>query len=49
MKLIQGEKQDPDINNQDCSFIRTSLRQCIATHLITECEKEEILNYLETT
>ena len=49
MKLIQGGKKDPAINELDWKFIKTSLRQCIATHLITECEKEEILNYLETT
>ena len=48
MKLIQGGKKDPAINNQDWKFIKTSLRQCIATKFITESEKEEILNYLET-
>ena len=49
MKLIQGGKKDPDINEQDWKFIKTSLRQCIATKFITESEKEAILNYLETT
>ena len=49
MKLIQGGKKDPDINEQDWKFIKTSLKQCIAMHFITESEKEEILNYLETT
>ena len=49
MKLIQGGKKDPAINDQDWKFIKTSLRQCIATKFITESEKEEILNYLETT
>ena len=49
MKLIQGGKKDPAINEQDWKFIKTSLRQCIATKFITESEKEEILNYLETT
>ena len=49
MKLIQGGKKDPAINAQDWKFIKTSLRQCIATKFITESEKEEILNYLETT
>ena len=49
MKLIQGGEQDPDIKEQDWKLITTSPRQCIATHFITECEKEDILNYLETT
>ena len=49
MKLIQGGKKDPAINEQDWKFIKTSLRQCIATKFITEAEKEAILNYLETT
>ena len=49
MKLIQGGKKDPAINDQDWKFIKTSLRQCIATKFITESEKEAILNYLETT
>lgn len=49
MKLIQDGKKDPAINEQDWKFIKTSLRQCIATKFITESEKEEILNYLETT
>ena len=49
MKLIQGGKKDPAINEQDWKFIKTSLRQCIATKFITESEKEAILNYLETT
>ena len=49
MKLIKGGKKDPDINAQDWNFIKTSLRQCIATKFITESEKEAILNYLETT
>ena len=49
MKLIQGGKKDPAINEQDWKFINTSLRQCIATKFITESEKEKILNYLETT
>ena len=49
MKLIQGGKKDPNINEQDWKFTKTSLRQCIATHFITESEKEEILNYLQTT
>ena len=49
MKLIQGGKKDPAINEQDWKFIKTSLKQCIATKFITESEKEEILNYLETT
>ena len=49
MELIQGGKKDPAINEQDWKFIKTSLRQCIATKFITESEKEEILNYLETT
>ena len=49
MKLIQGGKKDPAINDQDWKFIKTSLRQCIATKFITESEKEKILNYLETT
>ena len=48
MKLIQGGKKDPAINDQDWKFIKTSLRQCIATKFITESEKEAILNYLET-
>ena len=48
MKLIQGGKKDPAINEQDLKFIKTSLRQCIATKFITEAEKEAILNYLET-
>ena len=49
MKLILGGKKDTAINDQDWKFIKTSLRQCIATKFITESEKEEILNYLETT
>jgi len=49
MKLIQGGKKDPAINEQDWKFIKTSLRQWIATKFITESEKEENLNYLETT
>ena len=49
MKLIQGGKKDPAINEQDRKFVKTSLRQCIATKFITESEKEAILNYLETT
>ena len=49
MKLIQGGKKDPNINEQDWKFTKTSLRQCIATHFITESEKEKILNYLQTT
>ena len=49
MKLIQGGKKEPAINEQDWKFIKTSLRQCIATKFITESEKEEILNYLQTT
>ena len=49
MKLIQGGKKDPAINEQDWKFVKTSLRQCIATKFITESEKEAILNYLETT
>ena len=49
MKLIQGGKKDPAINEQDWKFIKTSLRQCIATKFITESEKEATLNYLETT
>ena len=49
MKLIQGGKKDPAINDQDWKFIKNSLKQCIATKFITESEKEEILNYLETT
>ena len=49
MKLIQGGKKDPAINEQDWKFIKTSLRQCIATKFITESEKEAILNYLEIT
>ena len=49
MKLIQGGKKDPTINEQDWKFIKSSLRQCIATKFITESEKEAILNYLETT
>mgnify|MGYP001236683636 FL=1 len=49
MKLIQGGKKNPAINDQDWEFIKTSLRQCIATKFITEAEKEAILNYLETT
>ena len=49
MKLIQGGKKDPAINEQDWKFIKTSLRQCIVTKFITESEKEEILNYIETT
>ena len=49
MKLIQGGKKDPAINEQDWKFIKTSLRQCIAMQFISESEKEEILNYLETT
>ncbi|MDD9894159.1 MAG: hypothetical protein OXU24_00050 [Gammaproteobacteria bacterium] len=49
MKLIQDGKKDPAINEQDGKFIKTCLRQCIATKFITESEKEEILNYLETT
>ena len=49
MELIQGGKKDPAINEQDWKFIKTSLRQCIATKFITESEKEAILNYLETT
>ena len=49
MKLIQGGKKDTAINEQDWKFIKTSLRQCIATKFITESEKEAILNYLETT
>ena len=49
MKLTQGGKKDRAINQQDWKFIKTSLRQCIATKFITESEKEEILNYLETT
>ena len=49
MKLIQGGKKDPAINEQDWKFIKTSLRQCIATKFITESEREKILNYLETT
>ena len=49
MKLIQGGKKDPVINDQDWKFIKTSLRQCIATKFITESEKEAILDYLETT
>ena len=49
MKLIQGGKKDTAINEQDWKFIKTSLRQCIATKFITEAEKEAILNYLETT
>ena len=48
MELIQGGKKDPAINEQDWKFIKTSLRQCIATKFITESEKEAILNYLET-
>ena len=48
MKLIQGGKKDTAINEQDWKFIKTSLRQCIATKFITEAEKEAILNYLET-
>ena len=48
MKLIKGGKKDPDINAQDWNFIKTSLRQCIATHFITVSEKEAILNYLKT-
>ena len=49
MKLIQGGKKDLAINEQDWKFIKTSLRQCIATKFITEAENEAILNYLETT
>ena len=49
MTLIQGGKKDPAINDQDWKFIKSSLRQCIATKFITESEKEAILNYLETT
>ena len=49
MKLIQGGKKDPDINGQDWNFIKSSLKHCIATHFISEAEKKEILNYLETT
>tara|TARA_Y100000766_G_C18558068_1_gene436259 strand:- start:32 stop:424 length:393 start_codon:yes stop_codon:yes gene_type:complete len=49
MKLIQGGRKKPAINDQDWKFIKTSLRQCIATQFISESEKEEILNYLETT
>ena len=44
MKLIQGGKKDPAINDQDWKFIKTSLRQCIATKFITESEKKAILN-----
>ena len=36
MKLIQGGKKDPAINEQDWKFIKTSLRQCIATKFITD-------------
>ena len=42
MKLIQGGKKDPAINDQDWKFIKNSLRQCIATKFITESEKEEM-------
>ena len=49
MKLFQGGKKDPAINEQDSKFIKTSLRQCIATKFITESEKEEILYYLQAT
>ena len=49
MKLVQGGKKAPDINDQDWKFIKSSLKQCIATHFITESERKEILNFLETT
>ena len=49
MKLIQGGKIDPAINDLDWKFIKTSLKQCTATKFITESEKEAILNYLNTT
>ena len=43
MKLIQGGKKDPAINEQDWKFIKPSLRQCIATKFITESEKEDLI------
>jgi hypothetical protein len=49
MKLIQCGKKSPDINDQDWKFIKDSLKQCIATHFITESEKKQIFDYLETT
>ena len=38
-----------DNNDQDWKFIKNSLKQCIAMRFITEYEKKEILNFLETT
>ena len=38
-----------DNNDEDWKFIKNSLKQSIAMRFITESEKKEILNFLETT
>ena len=46
---MQSIKDSCDIDDQDRKFIKSSLEQCIAMRFITESEKKEILNFLETT
>ena len=46
---MQRTKANFDIDDQDRKFIKNSLKQCVAMRFITESEKKEILNYLETT
>ena len=45
---MQRIKVSFDTNDEDWKFINSSLEQCIAEHFITESEKKEILNFLET-
>jgi hypothetical protein len=46
---MRRSKVSFDTNDQDWRFVKKSLKQCIAMRFITESEKKDILNFLETT
>ena len=48
MKLIKGGERTASINEQDWRFVQQGLNQCLASGFITEAEKSQIMEYLET-
>jgi len=48
MSVTKGSEDELDINSHDWQFIKNSLSQCIASHFISQQEKDQILDFLKT-